>query len=174
MIYPDNFERKIGFSEVRTLLKGKCMSSLGTEWIDNNVAFQTDYAKIRESLQQAADFDRFEQTEDEVYEPNFFDVRQPLLRIRPERTFLEETELFDLKRSLETAIALVTFFCQDDEDSEAEEADEEEDTVDGEGGKSNDDDSHPYPSLTRMSRDVAIFPQVVKRIDEILNKYDGI
>lgn len=174
MIYPDNFERKIGFSEIRTLLKGKCMSSLGTEWIDNNVAFQTDYAKIRESLQQAADFDRFEQTEDEVYEPNFFDVRQPLLRIRPERTFLEETELFDLKRSLETAIALVTFFCQDDEDSEAEEADEEEDTVDGEGGKSNDDDSHPYPSLTRMSRDVAIFPQVVKRIDEILNKYGKI
>ena len=39
MIYPNNFEHKIGFSEVRTLLKGRCMSTLGTEWVDNQVKF---------------------------------------------------------------------------------------------------------------------------------------
>ena len=39
MIYPENFEQKIGFDEIRTLLKGRCMSTLGTEWVDHQVQF---------------------------------------------------------------------------------------------------------------------------------------
>ena len=91
MIYPDNFERKIGFAEVRTLLKGRCMSSLGTEWVDHHVAFSSDFDTVRESLAQAQEFARFMATEEDVYEENFYDVRQPLMRIRPERTYLKSS-----------------------------------------------------------------------------------
>ena len=31
MIYPQNFEQKIGFDEIRTLLTGHCLSTLGIE-----------------------------------------------------------------------------------------------------------------------------------------------
>ena len=31
MIYPENFEEKIGFNEIRTMLKGRCLSELGVE-----------------------------------------------------------------------------------------------------------------------------------------------
>ena len=31
MIYPQNFEQKIGFDQVRTLLKEKCLSTVGQE-----------------------------------------------------------------------------------------------------------------------------------------------
>ena len=31
MIYPKNFETKIGFDEIRTLLKGHCLSTLGKD-----------------------------------------------------------------------------------------------------------------------------------------------
>ena len=64
---------------------------------------------MKESLEQAREFALFRMTEEEVYEENFYDVRQPLLRIRPERTYLEELDLFDLKRSLQTVVSLVQF-----------------------------------------------------------------
>ena len=106
MTYPENIERKLGFSDIRTLLKGRCMSTLGTEWVDNHVQFSDDFEAVTEALAQANDFMRFMQTEEDVYEENFYDVRQPLMRIRPERTYMEELDLFDLKRSLQTVLSL--------------------------------------------------------------------
>ena len=34
MIYPKTFESKIGFDEIRTLLKERCLSTLGKEMVD--------------------------------------------------------------------------------------------------------------------------------------------
>jgi len=150
MIFPNNFEQKIGFTDIRTQLKGRCMSTLGTEWVDNNLQFLSDPEAIRKALAEAEDFRRFALTEDDVYEENFFDVRQALLRIRPERTWMEEIELFDLKRSLKTVCDLVDFFR---------------------GSPAEDDTPSPYPALTALAEDVGTFPHVVRRIDEVLNKY---
>ena len=148
MVYPDTYEKKVGFDEIRTLLKGRCMSSLGTEWVDSRLALMTDYDEIRAALDRVEEFRRFMAQEDDVYEENFFDVRQALLRIRPERTYLEELDLFDLKRSLQTVLALTRFFCKGDEDDAAE-----------------------YPALRRLAADVPTFPEIIARIDQTLNKY---
>ena len=129
MIYPDNFEKKIGFSDIRTQLKGRCMSILGTEWVDNKVKFSKSYDEISENIALVDEFIRFMDEEDGVYEENFFDVRQALLRIRPERTYMEELELFDLKRSLKTVLDLTQFFTKN-ADAEEEELDEETDFTD--------------------------------------------
>ena len=170
MIYPDNFERKIGFSEVRTLLKGRCMSSLGTEWVDHHVTFSTDFDTVRESLAQAQEFARFMATEEDVYEENFYDVRQPLMRIRPERTYLEELDLFDLKRSLQTVVSLVRFLraARDEDDGEALDAET------AEASPSETGTTPLYPALTRMTDGVGCFPQLIARIDRVLNKYGKI
>lgn len=148
MIFPENFEQKIGFDEIRTLLKGRCMSTLGTEWVDSQLKFLSRYEDVREALEQVRDFIRFSEEEDDVYEENFFDVRQALMRIRPERTHMEELELFDLKRSLKSVSDLVDFFR-----------------------KKGDGETPEYPALTQMASNVETFPQIVKRIDEVLNKY---
>ena len=63
MTYPENIERKLGFSDIRTLLKGRCMSTLGTEWVDNHVQFSDDFEAVTEALAQVKDFMRFMQTE---------------------------------------------------------------------------------------------------------------
>ena len=34
MIYPDNFENKIGFYEIRKMLRERCLSPLGKEQVD--------------------------------------------------------------------------------------------------------------------------------------------
>ena len=117
MIYPESFEKKIGFEDIRTLLKGRCMSSLGTEWVDNRLKFLTDHAEVVEALEQAREYVRFMQETVDV-EENYFDVRQALMRIRPERTYMEELELFDLKRSLRTVIDLIRIITAREEESE--------------------------------------------------------
>lgn len=97
MIYPENFERKIGFSDIRTLLKGRCISSLGTEWIDRKLRFMTSFEDITQALSESAEFIRFLTESDDDIENEIFDVREALLHVRPERTYLEEVDLFNLK-----------------------------------------------------------------------------
>lgn len=162
MIYPENFERKIGFNEIRTLLKGRCLSALGTEWVDKQLHFMTDAEKIQQALDEAREFKLFsEQTEEEV-ETEFFDVREPLLRIRPERTYLEELDLFNLKRSIKSVLSYAQFFTkrknEDGEDSVVEEGITET-------------SHYLYPALGKMAADVVVFPDLVRRIDSVLNKY---
>lgn len=162
MIYPENLERKIGFTEIRTLLKGRCMSTLGTEWVDTQVQFSTDYEEVVEALAQVREFIAFMNQEDDVYEENFYDVRQPLMRIRPERTFMEELDLFDLKRSLQTVVSLVGFLRRLDDDAEID---------DNGNADDEDDDRFRYPALARLAEGVACFPHIISRIDHVLNKY---
>lgn len=168
MIYPDNFEKKIGFSDIRTQLKGRCMSVLGTEWVDRHLQFSRRFVDVQESLRRVSEFAQFMQEEDDVYEEHFFDVRQPLLRIRPDRTYMEEIDLFDLKRSLATVVALVDFFRRDNEANADTEAASEEPTDQTPANTSN---NHPYPALFRLTEGVHTFPQIIRRIDETLNKY---
>ena len=147
-----NIEKKLAFDELRTLLKGRCISSLGTEWVDKFVTFSADYNKVTHNLSLVSEFQRFVETEEDVYEENFFDVRQSLLRLRPERTHLEEVDLFDLKRSLITVHSLVEFFTK------------------GENGDA-DEAELKYPTLAALAGDVQTFSQIIQRIDNVLNKY---
>ena len=101
MIYPQNFEQKIGFDQIRQLLKNKCLSTLGEERVDD-MAFSDDYTDINRRLEQVVEFVRIIQEEDSFPDQYFFDVRTSLKRIRVEGLYMDEQELFDLRRSLET------------------------------------------------------------------------
>ena len=183
MIYPENFEQKIGFSDVRTLLKGRCFSTLGTEWVDNHLVFLSSHAEVISALEEADEFSRFDsETADEV-ENDFFDVREALWRMRPERTFMEEQDLFALKRSLVTIHAYATRFRRragDDEDDAwlgASEGEDDkfsalsEDSANEEENVGEENVAYRYPALKRMADDVQTFPAVIARIDSVLNKY---
>lgn len=87
MIYPQNFEQKIGFDSIRHLLKGKCLSTLGEERVDE-MAFSEKYEEINERLEQVMEFIRIIQEEDEFPDQYFFDVRPSLKRIRIEGMYL--------------------------------------------------------------------------------------
>ncbi len=177
MVHPANFEEKIGFDEIRRQLKGRCLSSLGTEWIDREVTFRTEAAEVRRALGEAGDFARFLE-EGEETETDFFDVRQALLYARPERTRMEETALFDLKRSIVTLQAYRQAFLRgadgDADDSGPLEESVDADTADGVTDVSEAETPKPayaYPALAALAADVATFPQIVTRIDAVLNVY---
>ena len=108
MIYPNNFEQKVGFTEIRMLLKGHCLSTLGKEKVDE-MAFSADNMLINEWLQQVREFRRLKQEADDFPMQYFFDVRKAVARIRLENTHLEEDEVWDLRRSLETITNIVKY-----------------------------------------------------------------
>ena len=112
MIYPQNFEQKIGFDEIRTLLTGHCLSTLGIERV-GQMKFLTDLHLLRELQEQTREFLRIQEGEEDFPEQDFYDVRPAIKRIRIEGTYLDETELFDLKRSLCTIINIVRFLTTD-------------------------------------------------------------
>jgi DNA mismatch repair protein MutS2 len=146
VIYPQNFEQKTGFDKIRCLIAAKCLSPLGEERV-GGMAFSADYRLVSTLLDQVAEFVRILNGDDEFPSACFFDVRHSLQRIRPEGTFLDEKELFDLKRSLQTIHDIVRFF----------KAEEGEDVT--------------YPTLTALAGDVAVFPKLISGIEALLDKF---
>ena len=154
MIYPEGFEHKIGFTEVRGLLRERCLSTLGKEMTDK-LRFSSDAAEVNEWLAQVREFRRLLAEADDFPMQYFFDVRAAVARIRLEGTHLEESELFDLRRSLETIASIVAYLNRGEEGSDG--------TV-----------AYPYPALHRMADGVAVFPQLIQRIDQILDRFGHI
>ena len=108
MIYPHNFEHKIGFDQIRQLLKGRCLSTLGEERVDE-MTYGSRYADINQQLDLTCEMLAILQGDDDFPAQFFFDVRPALKRVKVEGLFLEEQELFDLRRSLETINDIVRF-----------------------------------------------------------------
>lgn len=163
MIYPDNFENKIGFNEIRKMLRERCLSPLGKEQVDK-MAFSSDAEQVNEWLMQVREFRRLMEEVEDFPLQYFYDVRESILRIRVENTHLEEDELFDLRRSLATIAGMVKILNHSDEDdAHAEQED---------GWRR--EKKYPYPALHRLSKDVMTFPQLIQRIDQILDKFGKI
>lgn len=147
MIYPSNFENKIQFSEIRSLLKGYCLCQLGKDKVDD-MAFSGDVAVINTMLRQTREFRRLQEESDDFPLQFFFDMRESVKRIRLEGTHLEENEIFDLRRSLETIAAIVRFL-----------------------DRGSDEGVYDYPTLHELTEGVLTFPEILRRIDQILDKY---
>ena len=156
MIYPHNFEQKIGFDQIRTLIKNKCLCSLGEEQVDE-MNFSDDFNDINRQLEQVTEFVSILQGEEDFPDQNFFDVRSSLKRIRVEGMYMDESELFDLRRSLETIRNIVSFFQKEDD-----------------GDEDSDLNNTPYPNLKELAGDVMVFPQLTSRINNILDKFGKI
>lgn len=145
MLYPEHIEQKIAFSNIRQLLKDKCVSTLGEEKVDE-IQFSSNYAEVMKLLSQTDEMLRVLTTDgDELPIGDFYDVRPALSRVRIEGLFLDELEVFDLRRALEAVRRLVAFLTKNEE------------TL--------------YPHLMELVQGIDTFPAIIKRIDELLNKF---
>lgn len=143
MIYPKNFESKIGFDTVRELLREKCLSPMGKSKVDSLV-FSADEDEISESIDTVSEFQHLLKFEDNFPSDNYFNIADCLNKIRIEGTFPELREMFDLKRSLETIKAILNFLRGKDEKT--------------------------YPILRKMCGSVKMYPYVLDSIDRIIDK----
>ena len=147
MIYPETFEEKIGFKEIRTMLRGYCLSSLGKERVEE-IHFSTDVAEINEWMEQIREFRMLQGSGKSMPMQFFFDVREAVARLRIEGTHLEESELYDLQRSLTTINDIVVFIRNEEE--------------------------LDLSALQRVTNDIVTFPDLIRRIGQILDKFGRI
>jgi DNA mismatch repair protein MutS2 len=109
MIYPANFEQKIGFDQIRERVAAHCLSALGKERVEA-MTFSADYEALCEELGLTGEFAAILGGEDAFPAEHYHDVRAALKKIRVEGAYLTEREAFDLWRSLETIGAIRRFF----------------------------------------------------------------
>ena len=147
MIYPENFEAKIGFDVIRKMLKEACLCPQGEERVDA-MACSSQYEQIQTALLQTAEFVKVLR-EEEFPDQHFFDVRPALRRIKIPNTYLLVEEMFDLQRSLDSIDQIVRFFAR---------------RMEG-------DEQPVYPELSALTQNIKTYPNLVRRISQILDKY---
>ena len=162
MIYPKTFESKIGFNEIRTLLRERCLSTLGKEEVAK-ITFMDNMKDINVQLSRVREFRKLQEEAEDFPLNYFFDVRQSVARLRLEGTHMEEEELFDLRRSLGTINEIVAYLNRSDEDNA---------TTPEDGWQR--EPTYPYPALHELADGVMTFPLILQRIDQILDKFGKI
>jgi DNA mismatch repair protein MutS2 len=143
MIYPETFETKLKFEKIRELIVNHCLSNLGKENVASMI-FLNNFEEVKTLLGQTAELLRIETESQDMPVSYFIDLRYGLKKIRVEGLFLEENELFDLRRSLGAIKDIVRFIKSKEQNF--------------------------YPHLHDLAAPVMIYPSVFERIDAILNK----
>lgn len=147
MIYPQTFEQKTGFTQVKDLIREYCLFTPGRQKVDE-IRFMNNFNQLQEVLEQTAEFREICLFEDNFPTDNYHDLTPGLKKARVEGTYLETNEVFDLKRSLDTIKAIIRFFKATPEEK--------------------------YPRLKKMAGTVKYFSYVDERIDAILSKHGKI
>ena len=150
MIYPSNFEQKIGFDQIRHILRERCLSSLGKDKVEE-MQFSHIFGEVCRKLDEVEEFVHIIQEEDAFPNQYFFDVRPALHRASIVGMYMDEGELFDLRRSLDTINQIVRFFYRNEEEEPSK-----------------------FPNLEALATEVQSFPTLTRRIDGIINKFGKI
>jgi DNA mismatch repair protein MutS2 len=147
LIYPEQFEAKVGFDRIRELVKSHCLFEPGRERVEQ-MRLMTDFESIGQELDLTDEFKRIVQGEEDFPLQHFIDNREALNKAEKEGAFLLEEEAFALVRSLDSVRAILNFF--------------------------KDDEEVKYPALKKLCEPVKVFPFVMDRISKVLNKHGKI
>ncbi len=147
MVYPENFEGKIGFDRIRSLLAERCISPMGAARVEE-MSFSDNPEIISEWIESTNEFQQILKYEENFPSEHYYRFSDSLNKIRTEGTFPEVQEVFDLKRSLETLKSILGFFR-----SKAE---------------------TKYPVLRAMCSSVKTYPYVLDAIDRIIDRHGAV
>ena len=112
--------------------------------------FSTQSEELTRRLDEVDEFVHIIQEEDAFPYQHFFDVRPALHRASIVGMYMDEGELFDLRRSLDTISQIISFFKTDDEEASK------------------------YPNLELLASGAQAFPTLIRRIDGIVSKFGKI
>jgi len=107
--------------------------------------FSTSFEEIDRRLSQTDEFIRILQEEDSFPTDHFYDVRPVLRRLHVEGSWIDQNALLELRRSLQTIYAIVAFLRRDE------------------------DKNPKYPHLLALAGNVVVYPDLIKKIDTLLD-----
>ena len=147
MLYPVNFEHKIGFDSVRSLIDEKCAGSWGVEEAEK-MSFSNDFDTIVASLTLINEMMSLITDSNALPVPVVIDLRHQFADTKAEGTFLETKDLIALKKNISTLRELVQFIS--------------------------DADPNRFPSLINFVKDTFTFANIENRIDSIINRFGDV
>ena len=142
MIYPENFEQKIGFDKIRELLEQQCISPLGRKHVAK-VGFKDGHGDVQKLLNQSEEFRQILLSGSPFPNSGYFDLTAELKRIQLKGTYIETEMLFDLKSSLHTINRCLQYF------------------VDAEDGQ--------FPELTALTEGLELQHKLLAEIERIVD-----
>ena len=149
MIYPSNFETKIGFDAIRREVERHCVSALGASNVPR-LQFSTRRDEVIRWLEETHEFLSIVQTGREFPLSYYFDLRVVLKEVSTPGTFLSAERLFDLQRLLVTVGQVARFFA------------------------ANGDEPTRYPRLRELTSGLQAFPELSTAIGHVLDKAGNI
>ncbi|MBQ9583220.1 MAG: Smr/MutS family protein [Bacteroidales bacterium] len=136
-------ERKLGFDIVREMVRGKCATA-GASRMTAEAAIMTAEADIVQSLRLTDEMRLVCMFEDTFPTDGFVDMREFLMPLTSELSCISLPNLVLLQKGLDAIRRTVAFF------------------------KSN---GGVYPQLKKLSEPVMLYPEILRKIDSIINKH---
>ena len=152
MIYPEDFESKIGFDSIRNLLTTLCQSSLGKEEVDN-LSFSPDFATVRHQLDSVNEMVSIRTRALPYPAPCAHNVIPYLTEIRAQNSFMSAERLFRLLQMLSSFAEIRTFF---------------------DSARDENSDALMFPSLCQDIAMLSQFPALIRIISSAINKFGEI
>ena len=141
MLYPENCEERLGFNEVRQLVRQHCLSTMGQNLVDK-MQVMSKYDQIDKFLRQTKEFKSILENQEPLQINTFFDIKVLAEKIRVEGSYLIEEELFKIYTSLQTVFSVIRFF---------------------------DERKELYPSLEALFEHLPIERNILKKIETVLD-----
>lgn len=150
VIFPKDFETKIGFAPIRQILTDKCETRLGKEEVAD-MRFSTSFEEVRRRLLCVAEMVSLLTSGAETPEERVYDVVPWLSEIRAAGSFLSADRLQKLSSTLSTMCEVGRFFSKREESG-----------------------SSRFPYLSDEFAALPSFPEIVKEIDRCIGKFGDV
>jgi DNA mismatch repair protein MutS2 len=146
MILPLDFEQRIGFDKIRTLISNECSSNLGQAIVEK-MSFVRKFERLEPLLLQTHEFLKIFHSGEHFPASNYIDVSHFIKRAKVNGAFFTEEEFFDLKLSLKTILDCISFFDEYEEE---------------------------YPNLFELRKAVNLTPSLYTAIDAKIDDRGGL
>lgn len=151
MIYPSDFEAKIGFSSLRQLLISKCIGSAGKA-LAESLYFSSDFSLVSKWLHQTSEMKALIESGSDYPRPQFYDIAPTLNRIRAVGAYAEPAQLMNIYKSMVAFHDVRAFFTRQSGDS-----------------------SRPqFPYLAEVFSPLSEFPSLCSLISRSINKFGDV
>ena len=170
MIYPDNFESKIGFTTVRSEIGRRCQSTMGSEQCAA-MRFSSNHGEVTRRLRQTAEMAAIERGSQRFPLDQLHDLRAVLRAAMPPGTFITAENLHRLQGTLATIEDVRRFFKTQPQSLPKPLLKEGLQNI---GSLENESSQHPYPLLRQLVMTLDAFPEVAAEIGRILDKQGGV
>ncbi|MEO8794230.1 MAG: endonuclease MutS2 [Daejeonella sp.] len=109
MIFPNNALEKLGFLDIKQLIKSFCLSPMGEQMVDK-IQMLTNFDHINKFLRQTSEFKNILENDSPLPITHFFDIKKLAEKARIEGTYLTEEEFFQVYVSLTTVFSVIHYF----------------------------------------------------------------